>query len=181
MLSDLFGYFRDILAGKLRSSQLVVLFCALASTGFTYFYIRDGKWFQSVRTDFGSIGPLLLLTVGFLLFLILFQIFSRCFERISIAIRSASSHSENRERVVNVFSRLSDWQKGFLVLAVRENKRQWHSYEIPGGYAAIWEPEIDVLVQKRVVRCGRHGVYLIDDNFFDILQEVYHAEQQSKT
>ena len=178
MMSKLLDYFRDILTGKLGSSQLVVLFCALISTGGTYLLIREGKWFQSVRADFGTMGPLILVTVGFLLYLIVFQIGLRICAKGHAVIKSHGDGLKNSEQVKDVFRRLSDWQKSFLIQAVRENKRQWQRYEMPSGYDMIWKPEIEVLRVKGIVRQINSGVFLIDDNFFDILQGIHFTEQE---
>lgn len=81
------------------------------------------------------------------------------------------------EKMMNAFERLSDWQKSFLIQAIRENKQQWQRHEMPGGFDFVWKPEVDVLITKGIVKKVNYGVFLIDDNFFDTLQNVYFAEQ----
>lgn len=174
-MPKLLDYFKDILTGKLRSSQLVVLFCSLVSTGGTYLLIREGKWFQSVKADFGSTGPLLLITVGFLLYLIVFQFALRICEKVQAVIQAQDADVKKHEQIVGVFHRLSDWQKDFLGQAVNRNKRQWQRHEMPSVFDAIWEPEVKALIRRNIVRQVNYDVFLIDDDFFDTLQEIYHS------
>ena len=85
-----------------------------------------------------------------------------------------------REKVRKIFSRLSDWQKDFLIRAVHNDKRQWQRYEMPSGFEALWGPEVEVLLHKGIVSQVSYGVFLINDDFFDILQEAYFTELEAK-
>ena len=177
MTPKILDYFRDILSGTLRFSQMAVLLCAFVSTGYTYTVLREKSWFQALLSDFGSIAPFFLVTVCFTIFLIIFQMISRTCSCIKLKIRQHLNSINAPQRVIEIFNQLSDWQKDFLERAVHNDKRQWQTYELPGGYDIIWKPEMEVLLQKRIVQQVGYRIFLIDNIFFDILRKVYLEEQ----
>jgi len=190
MTSKIFDYFKDILAGNLRFSQLFVLLCTIVATGWTYIIQREKSWFQELLADFGSLGPFFLSTVCFAFFLVIFQMISRTcaymmlrirqhIDRINAPKRILEHESEQIREIRETFNKLSDWQKDFLVMAVQSNQRQWRRYQMPSGYEIIWGPEVKVLLQKKIVRQIDYDVFLIDDVFFETLQNAYLAQLET--
>ena len=139
---------------------------------------REKSWFQAILTDFGSFGPLLLLTACFATFLIIFQMVSRTCACIVLKIRQYLYRADTPKRIMKIFNQLSDWQQGFLAQAIRKDQRQWQSHEL-GGYDAVLRPEMNVLIQRGIVIKVGYGTFLIEDRFFDTLQEIYLAEQKT--
>lgn len=91
-----------------------------------------------------------------------------------------SSKEKQHEAVFKTFQRLSEWQRAFLGKAINLNKRQWQRYEMPSGFDVIWVPEIDVLISKRIVRQVNYDVFLIDDEFFETLQELDRQSEHTR-
>lgn len=76
------------------------------------------------------------------------------------------------QKHIATFNRLSQWQKEFLMKAVRSNRQQFQNYEI-GMIEAVWEPEIDVLIARRIIVKLNYSTYYINDEFFDALRENF--------
>lgn len=93
------------------------------------------------------------------------------------------NQKHSREQVVKTFERLSEWQKKFLINAVRQDQRQCcldfgFNFDVgfgqgrPVGDTLTPEEEVAVLVERKIIRSiGKSSAYLIDDDFFDTLQE----------
>ena len=80
-----------------------------------------------------------------------------------------------REKVKKIFNRLSDSQRKLLKLAVQKDKRQWLRNDMNSGDFGHWTSEMEVLIQKGIVKQVGSDAFLIDDGFFDVLQEIANA------
>lgn len=84
---------------------------------------------------------------------------------------------EAKATMFDVLQSLTPFQINFLVQRLETGHPQVQNYEYEiGSYDAVWKPEIDVLINKRIVRQHGYGTYEVTPWYWDFLREHYDAE-----
>ncbi|GHT26151.1 hypothetical protein FACS18942_03080 [Planctomycetales bacterium] len=170
MKEQIFNFCDGILSGKRPISQLFVFSCSIVTAIMLYCCSKENELLQIIFSDFNYLGHIIVLILYFLISLCVFQIIFQVFRHIKLNQNFKKQIKQKRQNILDTFDRLTEWQKIFLVKAVRHKKQQFQGYEI-GNITCLWQPEMDVLVAKGIVSEVRFEVYLIDNDFFDVIRE----------
>lgn len=159
--------------------RMFVILMSIMTAIISFFFFYRQEWIRELKNDYGALViPLLLALVFVVTFLVL--------ELICNAVYSRIQEKKRRRREIeliikkieyryNTLSRLSDWQINFLIDMVMQKKMQIQAYEI-GGYHAVWGPEMEVLIMKKIVRKITFNSYEINPEYFDYLEKYYDPE-----
>jgi hypothetical protein len=83
--------------------------------------------------------------------------------------RSLEVADQKQVHIRRTLDSLTEWQRQFVLRFITERRTQSPDFEV-GEYRAIWDSEMEVLVEKRVIRRHRRaGVYEIEPVYHDYL------------
>lgn len=170
-----------LLDKDIRVRNAASLLLALLTVAIVYFASMDSAWIADLDRR-GPLGLPIALTViligAFLSYWLLGSAWLQIVAKRN-ARRKKEATAEQRERhIVHTLDSLTDWQRGFVLRYIVEGTTQLQEYEI-GGYKAVWGPEVEMLVQKGVIREHRSaGVYEIAVAYRNFLRTHWDPETE---
>lgn len=184
-------YLGRLLERNFPIRNVTCLFVAVVLVAIFYFMFRHTQWLQEVITVYGNIGMAIALLVVFLIAFLgtwlvwhgLERVISRRREQhkaeeARVISRQREQHraEEARNSIRATLLNLSPWQIRFLQRFILERRTQIPDYEV-GQYRAVWDSEMEVLIQKRVVtEIPGSGVYEIRPIYCDYLIRNWNPE-----
>ena len=168
-----------LLEKDIRAKNATSVFGALLTVVVVYFASKDRQWFQEIK-GYGAIGVAVGLLVVFLMsflgvWLVWSAVASHHHHRAAQQRQNDTAETRQNKIRTDLFS-LTDWQRGFLIRFIKEGRNQIADYEV-GGHAAVWEPKMRVLVNKRIIKQhSRAGVYEIEPDYLEYLNEHWDAD-----
>lgn len=171
--------FKWVLERDFRAKNATSFLLALLSVIVFYSSSRHRASFKGLQDsdDTGVAVALLIvfLTVFFGVWLI-YSIAETFCRRVLSQQRVRERAEHEKMAIRRDLESLSEWQRKFVLRFLVEGKMQMHEYEI-GGYKGVWGPEIDVLVNKRIVKHHpREGVYEIESCYYDYVRQNFSPE-----
>lgn len=160
-----------LLEKEVRAKNAISVLLALATVIGVYFTSVGAEWRRDIDTR--PLGLAVALTIVFLMAFLVFSLIG------SVVVSRNDRHAkqrlqnelaEQRERHIRrTLESLTDWQRSFVLRYIVERRTQIPDFEV-GEYRAAWDYEMEMLVQKGVVRKHRRaGVYEIDPQYYDYL------------
>jgi len=170
MSDKIISIIRFFFKENFSQKRLFVILMTIVIMIVSFFISHKREWFIDFKSNYGNVGIVILLICYFLVIFILFEIICTKLSANKEEAKRLYNEFEMRKRkaeaIYNDLNSLSDWQKRFLLRNIMQGKSQVKSFEI-GDYEAIWRPEMDVLVSKKIVTKFRYGIYEINPDYFD--------------
>lgn len=139
-----------------------------------------GYWATNVK-EHGTSGVIAAtLVVAMVSFLAAWLLFSACaYQYHYLAARQLERQREieKKSAIRTTLNGLSDWQRRFLLRFIDEERTQIPEFEV-GLYKAAWDFEIEVLIEKKIIKEHRRaGVYEINPVYRDYLEQNLDRER----
>ena len=178
-MKDVADIAKWLLEKDIRAKNAVSVFGALFSVVVVYFVSKDRQWFQEIKS-YGAIGVAVALFVVFLMsFLgvwLLWSAVAASHHHVTAQQRREDEAEKRQKAIRDNLDSLTDWQRGFLLRFITESQNQISEYKV-GGHKAVWDSEMQVLVNKRIVKHHlRAGVYEIEPVYRNYLIEHWDAD-----
>jgi hypothetical protein len=163
-----------LLERDIRAKNAASVLLALLSAVCFYFITRHSQWMQEIDRRGTLAVPIALVVVFLISFLTVWLIAAGILRQYERTIRRRQLQEladQKRISVRRTLESLTDWQRRFLLRFIVEGRTQIPEFEV-GQFRAAWDFQMDVLVQKGVVRQHRRaGVYEIEPVYLEYLQE----------
>lgn len=78
---------------------------------------------------------------------------------------------------IEILNSLSGGQIRILKPFGFKNQRIFHDYEI-GGYRAIWQPDMEVLIHKGIVEQISYSTFEINAQYYDLIKEAVKPKEE---
>jgi len=175
-MKDIVDLAKWLLERDIRTKNAMSFLVALLSVIVCYFTSRRGQWFQELHQGYGAGGTAVAILVVFLTaFLAVWLAYSgiAAYHGRVVSRRQARQKAEQQQRTVrDNLDSLTEWQRGFLLRFIVENRRQIPEWEV-GQYRAAWDFEMSVLLNKRIVKAHSQSgtVYEIEPLYYAYVKE----------
>jgi hypothetical protein len=179
MMKDVFDIAKWFLEKDLRAKNSVSFLVALLSV-VVFFVLSHGRvWFEELQ-GYGTAGValahLVVFLIAFLTTLLIYSPVARVAERKGAERKAEEEALERQKALRENLNTLTPWQRGFLLRFVTENRTQIPEFEV-GQYRAAWDFEMDVLIEKAIVKEHRRsGVYEIEPIYHHYLLEHWNPK-----
>ena len=165
-----------VLGHDIPIKNAICILIGLVSVIIFYFTETFGDIFlkhKAIGVEIASLVIFLLFFfVTFLLYTLLIEISRKLLQKNQ---RKNLENSKKGNQKQNLLS-LTEWQRGFLMTAVANEKRQFQDYEI-GLYRSAWENEVRVLIRKGILTYYTEaGVYEVNSEYFEAMKELMASE-----
>jgi hypothetical protein len=161
--------------------RLVVILAAVLTDIFLFFLCYQQNWFNKLTSDYGNTVIVVFLSISFLIAFIIYELIcnevSVYLKRENRRVRKLKFRYQKTEERYKALSRLTDWQKEFIIDMVTQGKSQIKAYEI-GVYKAAWDLEMEALIAKKIIRELSFENYEIDPEYYDYIKNYYNPENE---
>lgn len=161
--------------------RLVVILAAVLTDIFLFFLCYQQNWFNKLTSDYGNTVIVVFLSISFLIAFIIYELIcnevSVYLKRKKRRVRKLKFRYQKTEERYKALSRLTDWQKEFIIDMVTQGKSQIKAYEI-GVYKAAWDLEMEALIAKKIIRELSFENYEIDPEYYDYIKNYYNPENE---
>lgn len=173
-MKGVLGLFKWLLERDIRTKNATCLLTALVVAALFYFTFSNTAWFQGIE-GFGGVGvavTLLVVLVGtYCAAWLVYSGVASQRQRVASRQRACRDVALKTRIVRRNLDGLTPWQRQFLLRFIVEGRTQIPDFEV-GGYRAAWDFEMQVLINKEIVREHRNaGVYEIDRIYYDYLRK----------
>jgi len=171
-----------LLEKDIRTKNALSFLLSLLAVVCFYLGLRDTELIKELDRR----GPLavpaaltIIFLIAFLLVWLIGTAFSRHHGRTRKKRQRLTVADQRQTHIRKTLGQLTEWQVGFVRRYIVEQTTQIPEFEV-GQYRAAWDYEMEMLIQKGVVRHHRKaGVYEIEPVYRDYLLE--HWDQQTGT
>jgi hypothetical protein len=160
-----------LLEKDIRAKNAVSVLLALVTVVFVYLASAGANWRRDL--DNRPLGLSVALAIIFLMSFLVFSLFASAMisrkDRHAKQRRQGELLEQKKRHIRRTLESLTAWQRGFVLRYLVERTTQIPEFRV-GAYRATWDYEMEMLVQKGVVREHRRaGVYEIDPQYHDYL------------
>lgn len=180
-MKEVVDFAKWLLERNIRAKNATSVLVALLSVAVCYFTSKHCQWFRELH-EYGAGGvPVALLVVFLTAFLGIWLIYSFIAARHQrvVSRHTAQREAEHQQRIIrdNLVS-LTNWQRGFLLRFIVENRRQIPEFEV-GTYKATWDFEVEVLIEKGIIKehsSSGVDVHEIEPLYYAFLKERWNPQ-----
>jgi len=170
-----------LLEKDIRTKNALSFLSALLAVVIFFFGSRDSDLINELDQRGPLAEPVAFAVVFLITFLLVWLIgtaFSSHQGRTNKERQRLAAAEKRQAHILRAIESLTEWQQGFVLRYIVENTTQIQEFEV-GEYHAVWKPEMEMLIQKGVIRRHRKArVYEIEPAYRDYLLE--HWDQQTE-
>lgn len=174
-------FLKWLLSADHRLGNSSAFAAGIAFVAYIYIAAKERHWFPEIV----AAGPLAVAVGLFCAFLFAFLMMVLVWRCVAGLIVRFAARREERDgahteqaRIRDTLVGLTEWQRSFVLRFIVQNQRLIAFFEV-GGYSAVWEPEMDVLLRKRVIVLHPGGMYELSAKYRLYLDQ--HWDQETGT